>query len=144
MAFNPWRALQAHEARVRQVVGNSARLATAVGFIDTNGWGEFQNEDVIEFGVTYIEEPAMSYGYAIDGDDLVDLRFPRAWGGVYAWDRDTRGFYTGAYVFLIVDTKSVEDIADVPTEIPSYHLNHYFTFSGIAMKTLPDDLLNLH
>lgn len=142
MTFDPWTGIRDNQARDRQVSENSARLAQAFGFFTTQGWGEFTFDKCYSFGLTFLEEPAIAYGYAIDGDALVDLRFPRSWGFVYRWRTDSRGYYTGAWVGIVVDTRSAADIAGVPTDEPNYSLDHTFTFTGVALKDLPTDLLN--
>jgi hypothetical protein len=126
-------------AAARQVRENSARLAFSWGRASTHGWGEFQIPEPIEFDVTFTHQPDLSYGYAIeDGDKLVPKRFPRAWGGVYDWLQDEFGFYTGAHVFVVVDTLSPAEIADVPEADPNYDLDHTWMFSGLAIKAMTD------
>lgn len=142
MSFDPWDSFRKHEANDRRHLENSARLAEAYGFFDTSGWGEFAFETCHKFGLTFIEEPVIAYGYSLDGDALVDLRFPRAWGMVYKWKQDVRGYYVGAWVAIVVDTLSPATIAAVPEDDPGYDLNHTFTFTGIALKDLPTDVLD--
>lgn len=136
MAFDPWQEIRRHEAAQRQAGENSARMATCTGFVDSTGLGEAEYDDEIRFGVTYVEEPSVSYGHALsdDGPELEEGLFPRCTGGVSRWRRDTRGFYIGCWPYVVVDA---------PDGAPAYVVNHYFTFSGIAMKILPDDLLAL-
>ena len=122
-----------------QVRENTARLSNTHGFYSSHGWGEFRILDPTMFDVTFVEEPVVAYGFAIDGDALVPKRFPRAFGGVSSWLYDEKGFYIGANVFLIVDTLSPVELIDVPTEDPNYDINHYFTFSGIAIKDVEED-----
>jgi hypothetical protein len=139
---NPWDSIRQHEADDRRHLENSARIASAYGFFSTTGWGEFAFEDCHIFGLTFIEEPSVAYGYSLDGDSLVDLRFPRAWGMVYRWKQDQRGYYVGAWVAIVVDTLSPATIADVPEDDPGYSLDHSFTFAGIALKDLPTHVLD--
>jgi len=125
---------------------NSARQAEAWGFQSTLGIGETRFPDVIDFQLTFVEEPAVGYGYSVNavvnnsdgGDLLVTTRFPRAWGGVYDWRQDTNGFYTGAWVFAIV--QSQDYFLGTAQPEPNYTLRHSYSFSGIAYKALPDRL----
>jgi len=83
----------------------------------------------------------VSYGMSIDGDALVPTRFPRVTAGVYRWLQDTKGFYTGCWVFFVVDTQS-SFIATTVTSDPGYDLIHDLSFTGIAAKILPAHLLD--
>lgn len=117
---------------------NASRLAFAFATYNSHGWGEKRFTQCAEFGLTFVEKPFVSYGCEIDGDKLIDTRFPRSSGVVFEWRRDTKDFYTGAWVAVTVDTKSpfiFTALAD-----PAYDLIHHFTFAGIAYKALPDYL----
>jgi hypothetical protein len=140
--FNPWGHIVRREGEGRQHLENTARLAEAYGFFETTGWGEFAVEACHKFGLTFVEEPVVAYGYSIDEDELIELRYPRSFGFVYRWKQDTRGYYVGAWVAFVVDTLSPALIAGVPTEDPMYNLHHTFTFSGVALKDLPTDVLD--
>lgn len=140
MGLGPFEAMEHRRQRIQQVDENSARLAKAFAMYDSTGWGEFTVPTVFDFGLTFVEEPSVSYGYALDGDTLVDTRFPRCWGGVYKWKLDIKGFYTGAWVFFIVETQS--SFIDTGEADPNYDINHYFTFEGVAYKDLPAYLLD--
>lgn len=140
--FDPWLAIRQHEGRVQATRENTARIASAYAFFDSHGWGEFAFPVMFDFGLTFIEQPCVGYAYALDGDQLVDLRFPRSHGGVYRWRKDVRGYYTGAWCFVVVETRSPHNIANVPALDPGYDLDHSFTFTGIALKDLPSDLLD--
>lgn len=131
------------EAWNSQVSENSARGALAWGTAQTSGSGELLIEDPIIFDVTFIEQPIVMYGFAIDDDEkLIEGRFPRVSGGVYRWIRDERDFYVGAHVYVTVATadpilaaQSTNVPADFATD-PGYDLTHSFTFSGVAMKEI--------
>src|ERR1035437_4573024 len=112
------------EALVRQVAENSARLASATVDVPTTGWGEFSPALCLDFFTTFIHEPTVSYGYSVDGDTLVDGRYPRAWGFVRQWRQDPKGLYNGAWVGIAVDTLSSE-FTEGGTP-PTYDLIHKF------------------
>jgi hypothetical protein len=135
---DPWLGLQQHREYLRRNAENSTRHGYAYAKFDSTGWGEFAFPDCFEFGLTYTEEPYVSYSYSLDGDSLVDTRFPRSMGGVYRWKLNNRGFFVGAWCFVCVDSRS-PFIATSERE-PNYALRHYFSFAGMAMKDLPDHL----
>jgi hypothetical protein len=113
-----------------QVNENSARLAYAWGVTTTTGVGSLAHEDEIDFGLTFIEQPMVSYGTVVtnqiewepdDTDSL--LQMPGATGFVFSWRQDPRGFYVGAHVGVTVTGGELD-----------VELEHHFTFMGIAMK----------
>lgn len=127
-----------------QQAENSSRHAVVMGSYQTTGWGEVAFEDSVEFDLLFVEVPHVSYGFSIVPDDddddaseiLVDTRFPRCSGGVYGWRRNKRGFYSGGFCFVTVESRSPY-ITTTEAE-PKYTLFHNFTFQGIAIKVTPD------
>lgn len=120
---------------------NSARLAFAFALVSSTGTGgEIRVEDCQEFGLAFAEKPFVSYGAEVDGDLLVDSRFPLARGGVYRWRRNAKGFYTGAWVYVVVSTLDFQIPSTEATD-PEYTILHHFTFAGVAVKDLPDYLM---
>jgi len=152
----------AQELRRRQVMDtleNGARYASSFVSFNTSGWGEFQSPKAQYFDTTFIKVPSISHSFYIDGDSLVDGRFPRVTAGVHRWVQNERGHYVGAYLFFVVETVGLQfqSIYVLPTAAdgnvslvaakvpvppdPDYDLVHSFTFTGIAMKTLPSRAL---
>lgn len=126
-----------------QVAENSARGALAWGQVHTNGTGELTLDDPILFGVTFVHEPIVMYGFALQDDDqLVAGRFPRCSGGVLRWVTDAEDFYVGAHVFVTVATADpllAAQSQNVPADFgqePAYDILHSFTFSALAMKDM--------
>ena len=128
--------LIAREQFVSQHRENSARQAFAWGQFDSTGWGQLAYPDVLNFGLTFIDEPIVSYGFSVEEDEALD-RLPLSTGGVFKWRRDGRGYYTGAHVYVVVD-QFVQ-----PSETPDYSqlptLIHSFLFTGIAIKDIGPD-----
>lgn len=135
----PFRALEERHARQGQIAENSIRLGWCHFKATSTGWGEFKIPECFEFDMTFIEEPNVTHGMSTNGDLLVDTRFPRAHGGVYRWKRNAKGFYQGAWLFVVVDTRS--PYITTTLDDPGYSIDHYFTFAGTAIKDLPDHLL---
>lgn len=134
-------AMEQRRAHLDAIRENTARLAIAQNSFTTHGWGEFKIPEAAYFTCTFVERPFVSVGSSIDGDLLIPTRFPRVTAGVYRWLRDVKGFYTGAWVYFVVDTQS-SFIATTVTDDPGYDLIHDFQFTGIAAKILPAHLLD--
>lgn len=121
--------LEQHRGRIEQVRENTARQAYSFAALNTHGQGEILYPTIVPFNCTFIELPKVSTGFSMDGDLLIRGLYPVVSAGVWKWQQDRRGFYLGAYVFFTI---SGDD---------GYDLTHNFTFSGIALKDLPEYLL---
>lgn len=156
MSVQPgFQALEQRRAQLQQVAENSARYASSYVTFTTTGWGEFLSPECQYFTTTFVERPSVSHGFSVDGDKLIEGRFPRVTAGVHKWLQDENGFYTGAWLFFVVETMGLQwqDIYVMPTAAdgkvgtvhmktpippdPNYTLIHDFTFTGVAMKSLP-------
>jgi hypothetical protein len=140
---NPWLDFEDRRSEVNRHGENTPRLAVAWADFKTTGWGEKSFEKCYNFDLTFAERPFVAHGYYViknkdpDIDEVLwDGRFPRAWGGVYQWRQNSRGFYTGAWVFTVVESAS----PFIPTTYPDpeYVIQHHFTFQGLGIKDLPD------
>lgn len=138
---------------------NSARYASSFVTFNTTGWGEFQSPDCQYFDTTFIRPPSISHSFFVDGDDLIDGRFPRITAGVYRWALNERGFYIGAWLVFVVETMGMQfqktyvlptavdgNVGVVNVKVPAdpdpgYKIVHTFTFTGVAMKSLPSAAL---
>ena len=136
-----FQAAEQRRGQLDAIRENTSRLATVHLSFNTHGWGEFKLPEVAYFGCTFIEQPAIASGVVVDGDKLVVTRFPRVTAGAYRWLRDSKGYYTGAWAFFVVDTQNTY-IATTVTHDPGYDLTHYLSFTGIAAKILPAHLLD--
>lgn len=123
---------------------NRARLAQAYARYSTSGQGSIEFGKRIDFGLTFIEKPYVSYGAEIDIDELEDLlgkasddnltpALPLCTGFVTEWDIDDRDFYTGCWVAASI---SFPANLYIPANVnPS--IVHHFTFAAIAYKDIP-------
>jgi hypothetical protein len=137
--------LERRVAEKEAIQENSARLAVASGRFTSTGQGSVEFEKRVDFGLTFIERPFVSYGTVIDLDELGDLLdvpggdsvpMPLVAGFVTSWDQDDRGFYVGAWCGARVYF--------APTDLVAYDINpvieHHFTFQAIALKDVPIDV----
>lgn len=124
-----------------QAKENQARPAFATLTYTTKGNGEFIAPAVLDFGVTFIEEPAFSHGAFISKiPNQTRWMFPRTEAAVLRWQRDNKtGFYTGAFMIYMVDVTS--RLRRVPQEIPSAEVHHHLVFQGQAIKALPPKVM---
>lgn len=131
---NPALEAELRRARQQAVAENSGRLAFCYADYTSTGLGQYAFPKAVMFDVGFVERPFMQYGYTYDGledeDDVVV--WPRSTGFVWDWDQDSKGLWRSAYVGVCVDTP----VAVVPT--PSFSLVHHFTFSGLAIKHMPN------
>lgn len=129
--FDAIAAMASRRALLTQTAENSARTATVQATIDTTGVGDFVDENVVTFGLTFFEKPIISYGMCVDGDGIEDSGlWPISCGGVYRWQLDKCGHWIGAWCWVSVSRAE----ADLPLE-------HHFTFTGTARKDVPAALM---
>lgn len=126
---------------------NSARLAKAFAKFHSTGQGSIEFEDHVDFGLTFIEEPYVTYGSTIDLDGLGELLdtepgetppLPLASGMVTEWDQDDRDFYVGCWTAVRI-TFQPADAVDPALEV---EMEHHFTFTAVAIKDVPLDVRN--
>ena len=136
----PWEAQQQARAARERDLENSSRHGFASVEYDTTGWGEIVFEECFQFGVVFTQKPHMLYGFEVkeEGNDLVATRYPQASGFVYKWRRNKKGFYTGAWVGCTVFTANENIVTALPD--PNYSLTHFYLFTGMGTKELPDAL----
>ena len=126
---------------------NSGRLAQVVARYHSSGQGSIEFTHRVDFGLTFITKPMMQYGSEIDLDDLderLDLDYnknqsppvPLTAGYVTSWDRNSRGYYVGAFVGARVYYPP-EDL--IPRDF-TVEVIHHYRFTTVAMKDVPVDL----
>ena len=152
-------ALEQRRAQLTRDAENSARYASSYVSYKTTGWGEFISEECQRFTTTFTKRPSVSHSFSLDGDELIDGRFPRVTAGVHKWLQDNDDFYIGAWVFFVIETFGVQSqpayvlptsesqrvgLVSLPVPLPAdpnYEILHDFTFTGVAMKAIPAYLL---
>lgn len=137
--FSLYAAQEQRRGYLEQTRENSGRLARTHGTWRSTGSGELIVPEAFSFGVTFVEEPSVAYGYSlpeVDGQAqlLTAGSVPRCGGGVYRWVRDRRGFYTGCNVAFTVDF----GYGGVPK---TYEVVHSMVFEALALKDLPRGII---
>lgn len=123
-------ALERRRGYIEQLRQNTSRLAQSYNSVSTNGNGMLRLKTVVTFNCTFLEQPVVHYGSVLQSD-LIEDDYPKTHGTVYDWQTDEKGFFIGAWVYVVVEADQ-----DYPAIL------HNFTFTGIAMKDLPDYLLD--
>lgn len=158
---------------------NASRIAVVEVQQESKGIGQHRLPKPIIFPVVFRTEPHFTSGCATVSrihDGL--YHDPRGSSGVYAWKRDAKGYYTGAYCWLRVDIEAISSAAYntlINTEISAVSqilkqaeaakaadyrrklsmlkqatgvknldkiiVEHYLTFSAVAIKALPTKTL---
>jgi hypothetical protein len=154
-------ALERRRADLTRHHENTARYASSYVSYKTTGWGEFLSDEAQYFTTTFTKRPSVAHSLSLDGDALVEGRYPRVTAGVHKWLQNEKGFYTGAWLFFVVETIGMQaqrtfvmpaseservGVVTVPwtTAIPAdpnYEIIHDFTFTGVAMKAIPSYIL---
>jgi len=117
------------QARATQAE-NSARWGVSQHVLDTRGSTSVRRQQPIMFETPFLSPPFVSTGAVIKKDFSPEVAWvPETNAGVWQWHRNTRGHYTGAYVFLMVKTPQVQA-----------EIEHHFTFSGVAYKDLGEQV----
>lgn len=122
---------------------NSARQAISQHSIMSIGVGQKRLNSPLAFGVHFRDQPHFSSGcLTVKNPNSKQFADPVGICGVWAWERDARGFYTGARIWWRVDAYLLDnvDVADSGTTTPVtpvMRVQHDLTFSGIAFKDLP-------
>lgn len=113
-----------------QQAENSSRWAVSQHLVETRGSVRARLAEPLVFEAPFYDPPFVLTGAAIKKDMAPGAEWlPVTSAGVYQWQRNTKGHYTGAYVFV-----SAFDV-EAQSEI-QYH----FMFSGIAYKDLGQEV----
>lgn len=143
-------------ARREAIAANGARTGRSLHRIASKGAGEVHIVQPIDFRLTFVEQPTFTNGLSLLNGQLVSGAYPIASVGVYKWRRDTRGFYTGAYLWVGV-TSAPTDLVPLPPgdydaeivavqrsqaearALNSLSLEHHLCFEGMAIRDVDFD-----
>jgi hypothetical protein len=118
------------QAYLDQLAENAGRVARVILTFDTTGEGELLVQRALGFELVFSREPAITTGVALTAGRLVKGKFPNVSAGVWKWDRSSKGYYTGAFLFFVCDSGG-----------QPYRLRHTVTFEGDAIKVVAKGLL---
>jgi len=138
MPRNPWQEIQIAQQRREAHRENAARNASLYVMFETRGSGQLIMDEPVMFELPFFEEPSIAHGHA-----LVDMpqgefyELPRSVsGGVHRWEQNERGFYLGAYLYFYVDVGLISGVFPGSAPAADLVINHYFTFTEVAYKTM--------
>lgn len=117
-------------ARIEAQRDNAARLGFSQHRIQSTGFGSVRRTSPIRFSVAFLEEPFFTQGATLVSRDEELESDPFGVSGVYQWDRNPKGHYIGAYVYLNVVT------GDFLSGSGSVRMIHNLLFQGMAYKDL--------
>ena len=140
-----WQALEEQRALQEQVKGNSSRAARCSFKFVSHKTGVALADKVIVFGIAFIQEPCVTVGTTFaPGEQLRFGVFPTATVGVFGWIMSKQGMYIGALPYAVVGlTGPVKKEVNQVTREGGYVLHHWLSFEGVAMKTMPQDVLDM-
>lgn len=117
---------------------NGARFASQYVTYETTGFGDLIPAEVVPFPIPFLSEPAVLHGAAlIRPPSRTFFYLPQVTGMVYRWERNRRGFYTGAFLCFRVDCELRPGVD--PFEVPAAAnpiIYHHFTFTGPSYKKM--------
>lgn len=111
-----------YESKLKAQKENSSRRATAEATFEARGVGSRQIKKPLTFAVTFAEEPHFTSGCAtvVNADDSKYFD-PIGHCGIYQWQVNDKGQYTGAYLWVSIQT--------VPKIIPVSTLDDEDTYT---------------
>lgn len=111
---------------------NSARPAMAELTYISTGVGQQRIAKVLLFGIAFRNEPHFTTGSATILNPAPKLwHDPIGTAGVRTWERDSRGMYVGAHLWVRTDMYPIATATVPPAKVSTMH---YLTFSGTAIK----------
>lgn len=138
---------EARRAQVSQIAENATRMAQVRVRVRTIGNGTEAIADLQNFGLTFVTMPAVTYGWAVAPVDDLDTEavastVMNGTGYVWQWNRDAKGYYAGAWVFVAFDSNYYPPSTEVVNTLDQIMIDHNFVFTGLAYKAFPDHLLS--
>lgn len=131
-------------AKAQTQAENAARPAICEWTYVSTGIGQLRVAKPILFGISFRTEPHFTTGSAtIKNPDAKNWHDPVGNAGVRSWERDSRGLFVGAHIWVRVDmyplTDATADAATTASALPLAKTKtlHYLTFSGNAIKDIP-------
>jgi hypothetical protein len=137
-------ALDSDTNRAKAARENAARSAVAEMTYVSTGVTQQRVKTALTFPVIFRTAPHLTTGSSVVANPKPNIwHDPVGHVGVWKWDRDARGFYTGAFIWWRVEAYPISPILDdelyeVPDPVPpNMRVQHFLSFSGVAFKDLP-------
>lgn len=128
------------QRRTQQV--NGARPATQIITQTSFGVGNFTLTQPLPFDIPFTTEPVFVQGAALAAHPATDLwHYPVGSAGIYGWERDDRGHFVGAFVYLAVTIEPI-DVNLSFDAYPAVSMVHNLMFFGTAYKPMPKEVRN--
>lgn len=122
------------QAEAQQKKSNRGRQATVEITYTSTGSGQRRNKSPLIFPVLFRTEPHLTTGCAtIKNPEPKIWHDPIGHCGVYAWKRDGKGYYLGAWIWTRVEVYPLDDTTFDPPPA-SMSTQHYLTFSAEGLK----------
>jgi hypothetical protein len=114
---------------------NATRQAWCEMTLVSSGIGQ-RRHGLMTFNCVFTREPHLSTGCGTVKNPVHGVWHDAiGTSGVYAWKRDTKGHYVGAYVWTRVDIYPI-DVTSTATPPAALSTQHFLTFSGVATKNI--------
>lgn len=134
MPFELFIAGEQRRESIAQAAENSSRPAVCTITHQTTGVGYVVMPDPLRFDVVFTTEPAFTSGAAVvKAPDTRHWMYPMANAGVYKWQRDANGYYTGAYVYFTVKCDPAPAVVVDTTNLAGFYLD---TVQGMTTQYL--------
>ncbi len=134
-------ALDDAAARVSAAAQNASRQAMCETSYISNGAGQIRLKAPFVFPIIFATEPHFTTGSSVvKNPDPKVFHDPIGNAGVYNWQRDKDGLYTGAFIWVRVDVALVDANATTEVQVPvTLRTRHYMTFSAVASLDVTAD-----
>lgn len=121
---------------------NSARPAVSEHTIISTGTGQTRVKSPILFSMHFREQPHFTSGcLTVKNPYPKVFHDPVGQTGVWAWKRDGKGYYVGAYVWWRVDSYMLDTVdlndSGAANPVPAMQVEHHLSFSAVGFKDLP-------
>jgi hypothetical protein len=121
---------------------NAARPAVVEMTYESTGVGQQRVSKPLFFGIAFRNEPHFTTGSAtVKNPDSKHWHDPIGQAGVRTWERDSRGLYVGAHIWVRTDMYPIDPTnGDLPPAKTT--TLHYLTFTGTGIKSITNPKSN--
>lgn len=102
MALTAWDEQEQFRDRASAIANAGARNGRSLHRVLSKGAGQTRIAQPIAFRLTFIGQPTFTSGVTLAAGQLQDGAYPVVSIGVFRWQKDGRGFYIGAWLWVAV------------------------------------------